>query len=359
MKIGAIPESLLERLLTLIGLAPTPLIDTFHAVIVARTIAVATKLGVVDAVASKPRSAQELASHLAVDARALEKLLNLLVSSGYLRFRDERYAPTHLARRWLLQDSPQSLHDSMLLRFLEWEAMEGTEDFVRTGRALDVHDLIREEQWVVYQRGMRSLARLSAGEVSSRVQLPSRATAMLDLGGGHGAYSVAFCRQHPQLQATIIDLPPAVESAAPILAEEKMGARVVYRSGNVLTTDFGTDQWDLIFISHLLHHFDEASNEELLRRAARALHFEGVLVVLDVLRPTSPNASSQTGALLDLYFAITSNSGTWSREEITRWFRQGGLRPDRAIKLRTAPGITVMTASKTADCTSRGRLQDI
>ena len=158
MKIGAIPESLLERLLTLIGLAPTPLIDTFHAVIVARTIAVATKLGVVDAVASKPRSAQELASHLAVDARALEKLLNLLVSSGYLRFRDERYAPTRLARRWLLQDSPQSLHDSMLLRFLEWEAMEGTEDFVRTGRALDVHDLIREEQWVVYQRGMRSLA---------------------------------------------------------------------------------------------------------------------------------------------------------------------------------------------------------
>ena len=153
-------KSLLERLLTLIGLAPTPLVDTFHAVIVARTIAVATKLGVVDAVASKPRSAQELASHLAVDARALEKLLNLLVSSGYLRFRDERYAPTHLARRWLLQDSPQSLHDSMLLRFLEWEAMEGTEDFVRTGRALDVHDLIREEQWVVYQRGMRSLARL-------------------------------------------------------------------------------------------------------------------------------------------------------------------------------------------------------
>ena len=57
----------------------------------------------------------------------------------------------------------------------------------------------------------------------------------------------------------------------------------------VLTTDFGTDQWDLIFYSHLLHHFDEASNEELLRRAARALHFEGVLVVLDAycvrLRP--------------------------------------------------------------------------
>ena len=346
MKIGAIPENLLERMLTLVGLAPTPVIDTFHAVIVARAIAVATKLGVFDAVASTPRSALELASHLAFDTRALEKLLNLLVASGYLRFRDERYAPTRLARRWLLRDSPHSLHDSMLLRFLEWEAMEGTEDFVRTGRALDVHEQIHEEQWGVYQRGMRSLARLSASEVSSRIQLASGATEMLDLGGGHGTYSVAFCRRHPRLQATIIDLPAAVESAAPILAEEKMGTRVIHRSEDALTADFGADQWDLIFISHLVHHFDEASNEELLRRAARALRAEGVLAILDVLRPNSPNTSSQTGALLDLYFAITSNSGTWSYEEITGWFKQAGLRPDRTIKLRSTPGITVMTASK-------------
>ena len=95
-----------------------------------------------------------------------------------------------------------------------------------------------------------------------------------------------------------------------------------------------------------MHHFDEASNEELLRRAARALRAEGVLAILDVLRPNSPNTSSQTGALLDLYFAITSNSGTWSYEEITGWFKQAGLRPDRTIKLRSTPGITVMTASK-------------
>ena len=211
---------------------------------------------------------------------------------------------------------------------------------MRTGKALDVHDKIRDDQWVVYQRGMRSLARLSAAEVSSRLRLTSRASTMLDLGGGHGTYSVAFCRRHPQLQATIIDLPAAVASAAPILAEEKMGTRVVHRSANALTSDLGTDQWDLIFISHLVHHFDGASNEDLLRRAARALRGEGVLAILDVLRPTSPSTSNQTGALLDLYFAITSNSGTWSYDEITSWFKQAGLRPDRAVKLRSTPGIT-------------------
>jgi len=54
MKIGAIPENLLERLAMVFGLVPTPFIDTFNAVIVARTVMVATKLDVFDALASRP-----------------------------------------------------------------------------------------------------------------------------------------------------------------------------------------------------------------------------------------------------------------------------------------------------------------
>ena len=56
MKIGAIPETLLERLAMFLGLVPTPFVETFHAVIVARAVMVATKLGVFEACASKPRS---------------------------------------------------------------------------------------------------------------------------------------------------------------------------------------------------------------------------------------------------------------------------------------------------------------
>jgi SAM-dependent methyltransferase len=348
VKIGAIPENFLERLITLAGLAPTPMIDTFHAVIVARAIMVATKLGVFDATAPDPLSAADLAGRLGVDPRGLEKLLNLLVATGYLRFRDGRYALTSLARKWLLRDAPQSLHDSMLLRFLEWQAIEQTEEFIRSGKALDVHQRIADDQWDVYQRGMRSLARFSAGEVARRVKLPAGARTMLDIGGGHGTYSVAFCRRHPGLSATILDLPRAVETAAPILAEEKMGERVVHRAGNALTDDLGEGAWDLIFVSHLIHHFDAAANEALVARAARALRPGGVLAILDVLRPTSPDTSSQTGALLDLYFAITSNSGTWSYEEIAGWMSAAGLRPGKAIHLRTAPSISVVTAKKQA-----------
>ena len=346
MKIGAIPENVFEWLMALAGLAPIPVVDTLHSVIAARAIMVATKLGIFDACASRSLSAQELAEQLGIDARALEKLLNVLVSTGYLRFRAQKYAPTRLARTWLMRDSPQSLHDNVLLRFLEWQAVEATEDFVRTGKPLDVHDLILGEQWEVYQRGMRALARLSAGEVARRLRLPSGARTMLDVGGGHGSYSVAFCRRNPQLQASILDLPAAVESAGPILAEEKMAQRVVHVPGNALTEDLGEDKWDLIFISHLVHHLDRAANEGLIRRASRGLRAGATLAILDVLRPSSPNATGQTGALLDLYFAITSNSGTWSYQEITGWLEGAELCPGRVISLRSAPSIVVVPAIK-------------
>ncbi len=346
MRVGAIPETMLERLATLAGIAPTPVVDTFHAVIVARTIIVATKLGVFDALGDGEASADDLAAELGVDAAALEKLLNLLVAVRYLRFAKGTYALTKLSRQWLLADSPQSLRDSMLLRFLEWQAIDATEDYVRTGRALDVHDIIRGDQWTTYQRGMRALARLSADEVARRVKLPAGAAAMLDIGGGHGAYSVAFCRRHPELSATILDLPDAVAAAAPILAGERMGARIVHRAGDALTDDFGAAAWDLIFVSHLVHHFDAEANAALVRHAAGALRPRGRLAILDVLRPASPGAGGQAGALLDLYFAVTSNSGTWSVEEIAGWFAGAGLRPARPIHLRTAPGVSVVAATK-------------
>lgn len=346
MRVGAIPESLLERLALATGAAPTPIVDTLHAVIVARAIVVATRLDVFEALAAEPATAPALAARLGLNAGALAKLLNLLVATSYLRHGDGGYSLSPLSRKWLVADSPQSLRDSMLLRVLEWQAIDTTEAFVRTGTPLDVHDIIRGDQWTTYQRGMHALARLCAGEVVRRVKLPREADAMLDVGGGHGAYSVAFCREHPGLRARILDLPEAVAAAAPILAAERMGGRVAHRAGDALTDDFGEAEWDLVFIAQLVHHFDARTNAALVRHAASALKPGGRIAILDVLRPARPSRKGQAGALLDLYFAVTSDSGTWSAEEIAGWFRDAGLIPARPIHLRMTPGVSVMTATR-------------
>ena len=51
-------------------------------------------------------------------------------------------------------------------------------------------------------------------------------------------------------------------------------------------------------------------------------------------------------SLLDLYFAMTSGSGTWSLEEMQGWHRGAGLAIERPIRLRRAPLAALAVARK-------------
>ena len=345
MRVGVIGDNVLERVVLALGLAPTPIADTYAAGF-ARVVMVATKLGVFESLAAGALTASEVAGQCGTDARATEKLLNALVGMRYLRFDRDRYALAPVARRWLLEASPRSLRDNILMKFLEWQWLEGVEEFVRSGRPLDVHGTLSDDDWGLYQRGMRAQANVTAAEVARRTPVPKGAREMLDIGGSHGYFSVALCRRHAGLRATVLDLPQAVAHAAPLLAAEGMGERVVHRAGDALVDDLGAEAYDLVFNYALVHHFDGEANRDLARRAARALRPGGFLVIGDAVRPRSPQATDQFGAFLDLYFALTSEAGTWTLADMAGWQREAGLRPRKPIRLLSVPGVGLQVAVK-------------
>jgi SAM-dependent methyltransferase len=345
MKIGTVPENLLERVASAAGLVPHAVLETLPAILLARTIMVGTKLGVFELLKDGALPAPEVATRLKTDAYATEKLLNALVGTGYVRLEDGRYGLGANARRWLLAESPNSLRDLIIQwDVLEWNWVGRCEEFVRSGEPVRIHEGMNEEQWKLYQRGMRSASALAAPEVAKLTPVPKGARDMLDIGGSHGYNSVALCRRHPTLRAVVMDLPEAVEQAAPILAQENMGDRVVHRAGDVLKEDLGTEAFDLIFASNVLHHFDERTNRELTQRIARALRPGGYFVISDFIRPVP--GKGQVGSLLDLFFALTSESGTWSFEEMADWQRSAGLQPRKPIRRQLTPGAGLQAAMK-------------
>jgi SAM-dependent methyltransferase len=182
--------------------------------------------------------------------------------------------------------------------------------------------------------------------VAKRLPVPAGATTMLDIGGSHGYYSVCVCRRHRGLRATILDLPTAVEHAAPILAREGMGERVRHQAGNALSDDLRQDAWDVVFLSQLVHHFTDEQNRDLVMRIAQALKPGGVCVLLDTLRPSSPEGAGGIGAVLDLYFAATSRSGTWPLETMRAWQRDAGLAVEKPVHLRMLPGVAMVIGRK-------------
>ena len=244
------------------------------------------------------------------------------------------------------RDSPDSVADKLLLQFVEWEWIERSEDFVRSGKPFELHETLPADQWPIYQRGMRAMATPLASEFARRLRVPKAPRKMLDIGGSHGYYSVLLCRRHQRLRAVVLDLPEAVGHAAPLLAAEGMGDRVVHRAGDALTDDLGVGEYEIVIASQLVHHFSEEQNRKLAVRVARALKPGGIYAIIDAFRPARPNDAGQIGALMEFYFALTSQSGTWTAKEMAGWQRDAGLRPTRAMRFRMAPGAGAQIAAK-------------
>jgi SAM-dependent methyltransferase len=339
MKIGAIPQSLVEWVALKLDIAPRALVDTHAAMLLARTVAAGAELKVFDALAGVPLTAEQTAAACESDPGATALLLDALAACGYLRFGGGRFALTRRSR-WLLSDAPSSVRDKLLLQAVEWRWLETLDKFVRSGRPLDFHDTMTDAERDLYHRGMRALAGVAGAEVARSVPVPRGATRMLDLGGSHGHFAAEICRRHPGLTAEVMDLPDAIEAAAPLLAAEQLGDRVVHRAADAATADIGAERYDLVLMSNLAHHFDDAQNRDIATRVARALKPGGAFVIQEPARAERPGEAGQIPALLGLYFAMQSRPGvrTWTIGEMAGWQCSAGLEVRRAKRLRTAPG---------------------
>jgi 2-polyprenyl-3-methyl-5-hydroxy-6-metoxy-1,4-benzoquinol methylase len=333
MRLGLTAGSPLEWLALRLNLVPRPVMDTQLAFTLAQVVMVASKVGLFDALEPGPATAEEIARRCDISPFGTAKLMPTLVSSGYLKARGETFSLTRMARKWLPSSSPNSLADKLAFQFREWTYLERSEEFVRTGKQQDFHNSMDDHDWGLYQRGMKSISAASAGPVAARIPIPDGATDLLDIGGSHGTYSVALCRRHAGLNAVVLDLPDAVRHSAPLLAAEGLGDRVRHQVGTALTDDLGTEAYDAVIIVGVVHHFTEDQNRELAAKVARALRPGGSYTIADFFRLPHPSQAEQPAALMDFYFALTSESGTWSPAQMASWQRQANLTPAKPTHL--------------------------
>lgn len=337
MKLAAVAENPLEYLALRMNLVPTPVVDTQMAFTVARAIMAGASLGFFDALADGPRTTEEVAARCATHPRATTQLLDCLVGLGYLRHHQGRYENTDVARKWIVRSSPSSMHDKLVFQSLEWDWIGRLEEFVRTGDAIDIHGTMTTAQWATYQDGMRALAAGTSPEIARKLPVPRGATHMLDIGGSHGLHSAEVCRLHPSLTSVILERPEAIERSREHLAATGMGDRVRHQAGDALKDDLGESVYDVVLISNLVHHFSVEENAALARRVFRALKPGGVYVIGDFARGDRPGDRGAIGATGDLYFALTSTSGAWSRAEMAAWQADAGFRVGKAIRFVSMP----------------------
>ena len=327
-----------------------PFADSFTGLIAARAVSVAVELGVFEALHEHgPATAQDLARRLELDPLGAEALVSALVPLGYLEAGDGEVRNAEVAERLLVSSSPESIATFVGGQGdLHWDVLSGLARAVRDGEPYALHEERRDEphRWTSYMRGLYEVSRAEhdANAALVPVEEPRR---LVDVAGGHGAFSMAMCRRHPALRATVLDLPPAAAVGTAIVEEQGYADRVSFREGDVFEVGLG-DELDVVSVFNLVHHLPEESNRELCRMALDALRPGGALAIGDSERPAPGEPVSQHGALSSLLFYAWSHGRNFHRREISRWLDDAGFEqvevhrnersPWRIVVIGRAPG---------------------
>jgi SAM-dependent methyltransferase len=270
-------------------------------------------------------TAGEVAARLKADRRATEMLLNALVAVGALAKSGGVFQNTPDTARYLTAGSPENQRPALMHTVHVWKAWTTLTECVRRGTAVlppgvEAHD----EQWT--QAFIAAMHRNAMSAAPALVEAVGAAGVrrLLDVGGGSGAYSIAFARANPELRAEVLDLAAVVPIAQKHIAEAGLEGRVTARVGDLLKDDFG-EGYDLILLSAICHMLGPEENQELLARCRRALAPGGRLVIRDfILDPdkTSPKAA----ALFALNMLVNTRAGaTYSEAEYGAWLAGAGF----------------------------------
>ncbi len=289
-----------------------------------RILLTAHELGIFTALGGGKHSSGGVASLLGTDPRATDRLMNALCAMGLLEKENGRFSNSPDAAQCLVQGSPGYLGGLMHTVHL-WDTWTTLTGAVRTGtnvRPRGESDGNRE--WVsAFIAAMHDRAVRQAPAVVGQIDLDG-VTRVLDVGGGSGAYAMAFVRAKAGLTAVVFDLPDVLPLTAAYVEREGLSGRVGTVAGNYLRDDLGRD-FDVVFLSAVIHSNSPVENAELIRKCARALRSGGCVVVQDFIMDEERVAPSH-GAYFALNMLVGTEAGdTYTEGEVSGWMIAAGL----------------------------------
>lgn len=322
------------------GVLPDPLQQTIRGFQESRAALTALELDIFTAL-GPGGTAAEVAQAGGLHPRATEMLLNALAALGLVEKRDGRYSNTPVSARYFVAGSPDNARPALMHTAHLWKRWSTLTDCVRAGTAIDrTVPSQRGEDWT--EAFIAAMDRNAA----ERAPLVVRAVGadgvgrMLDIGGGSGAYSIAFARANEKLRAEILDLPAVTPITQRHIAKAGLEGRVATRDGDLRTDSFPAGN-DLVLVSAICHMLSPEGNRELVKRCAAALAPGGRLVIQDfILEPDK--TAPKLAALFALNMLVGTEAGSsYSVEEYSAWMREAGLAEIRRVVLPGPSGLMI------------------
>lgn len=289
-----------------------------------RVLLTAYELGLFTVLGGKSKTATEAAKVLKTKVHSTQGLMNALCALGLLRKKKERFSNTPLALRFLVKGRPDFIAGLMHAVHM-WDSWSTLTQAVRQGKSALAQGLDkRGKEWLsAFIAAMHERACQQARKTLSLLELCG-VSRVLDVGGGSGAYAMAFVRAKKGIRATVFDLPRVIPLTRNYLKQEGLLDKVKIVSGDYNTNELGSG-FDLAFLSAVIHSNSFAENRALICKCAKALNPQGQVVVQDFIMDED-RTKPAFGALFALNMLVATETGdTYTESEVRAWMQEAGL----------------------------------
>lgn len=321
------------------GVLPDDLAQLIRGFQESRVVLTAIELDVFTA-AGDGATATEIAKTIGGDERATGMLLNALAAMGLLVKKEGTFSTTPVSKRFFSAAGQNDQRAATMHSANLWHTWSNLTSAVKSGKGS--RPASPDPEWTRWfiaamHRNASERARAVVDAVGA-----AGVTRMLDVGGGSGAYSIAFAKANESLQAEVFDLEAVLPLTRGYIEKGGVASRVTTRPGDLRRDSFG-NAYDLVLLSAICHMLSADENKDLIRRCFAAVKSGGRVVVQDfILNPekTAPKA----GALFSLNMLVGSQNGaSYAEDEYVAWMKAAGFTDVKRVRLVGPTNLMIAT----------------
>lgn len=309
----------------------------------------AVKLGIADLLDGQPMAPEAMARAVEADAAAIRRLLRALSQHGvFAETRDGHFAHTPLSRTLRRDGARGSLRGFALYvgdgaHRAHWSDLDVA---VRTGkssvarqRAMPFFSLVQRDAAFgnTFTEAMTSLSDLAKEAILHAYDF-GRFACIVDVGGGHGRLLGSILARNADARGVLFDLPEITAGAEPELCAWGVRSRCDVACGSFLEeVPRGGDAYVL---KHVLHDWDDAHAQRILRNVRAAIAPGGTLLIIEGVVPAGP--APHLTKLVDLEMLVSVDGKERTEAEFRALLRDAGFLLRRIVQ--TAAPLSVLEA---------------
>ena len=268
------------------------------------------RLGLFECLGKGPKTLEEICDELNCPARSMERLLTASRAMKLVQYESEKYSNGLGVQTTLVGGQSAYLANWLRLMSFWYSPWGKLEQAIRTGEHVEDPDLHLggdPEYTDAFIRGMHDYASYRGSDLLEYLDLTGTKR-LLDVGGGSGAYSIMFAERYPELESTIFDLPDPLEIARGYVNAAGVETQVHLQAGDYNEDEFGSD-YDVVFLSNMLHQEDPQVGKMILEKSFRALR-SGGRVVVQAMFLNDDNSGPEWPALHNIMTMLVYRGGT-------------------------------------------------